>query len=148
MRIKKITQNTRGFNITDAVTDGGTDLNKDTFNGMQDNIEKAIDGIVLWENPNIDVEFIPQEVTLNSSDYNSYKIIFKTATTDDIAVIVEGVKGLGVCMMYINPAEDEYRIGARRVFYRDDTHMFFENAHYKNTINNIACIPVKIIGYK
>lgn len=40
MRIKKITQNTRDFNITDAVTDGGTDLNKDTFNVMQDNVEE------------------------------------------------------------------------------------------------------------
>lgn len=42
MRIRKITQNTRDFNITDAVTDGGTDLNKTTFNGLQDNVEDAI----------------------------------------------------------------------------------------------------------
>lgn len=41
--IIKAVQNTRDFNITDAVTDGGTDLNKETFNGMQDNIENAID---------------------------------------------------------------------------------------------------------
>ena len=45
MRIKKIKQNTRDFNITDAVTDGGTDLNKNTFNGMQDNIEEAVNDI-------------------------------------------------------------------------------------------------------
>lgn len=42
MRIKKITQNTRNFNVTDPIVEGGTDLNKDTFNGMQDNIEEAI----------------------------------------------------------------------------------------------------------
>lgn len=123
-------------------------LSAENLNQMQDNIEEAIDGTVLWENPNIDEEFMSQEVTLNNSDYNYYKIIFKTATTDSIAEIVESIKGLGVCMMYINPADNEYRIGARRVSYRDDTHMFFEDGYYKNAINNIACIPVKIIGYK
>lgn len=46
MRIRKTTQNTRNFNITDAVTDGGTDLNGITFNGLQDNMENAIDGII------------------------------------------------------------------------------------------------------
>jgi hypothetical protein len=46
MRIKKITQNTRDFNITDALIDGGTDLNKDTFNGLQDNVENAIGEII------------------------------------------------------------------------------------------------------
>lgn len=42
MRIKKIEQKTRDFNITDAIVDGGTDLNEATFNQMQDNIEEAI----------------------------------------------------------------------------------------------------------
>lgn len=42
MRIRKMTQNTRDFNITDVVTDGGTALNEDTFNGLQDNVEDAI----------------------------------------------------------------------------------------------------------
>lgn len=45
MRIKKITQNTRDFKVTDPVVEGGTDLNKETFNGMQDNIETAINDV-------------------------------------------------------------------------------------------------------
>lgn len=45
MRIKKIEQKTRDFNITDAIVDGGTDLNEVTFNQMQDNIEEAIGDI-------------------------------------------------------------------------------------------------------
>lgn len=50
MKIRKIIQNTRDFNITDAATDGGTDLNETTFNGLQDNIEEAVYGIILYEN--------------------------------------------------------------------------------------------------
>ena len=46
MRIRKITQNTRDFNITDAIVDGGTDLNEDTFNRMLDNIEEAFGEII------------------------------------------------------------------------------------------------------
>ena len=42
MKIKKITQNTRDFNITDAVTDGGTDLNEVTFNQLQTDIENEL----------------------------------------------------------------------------------------------------------
>lgn len=41
--IIKAVQSKRDFNIIDAVTDGGTDLNKSTFNGLQDNIEEAIE---------------------------------------------------------------------------------------------------------
>ena len=45
MRIRKITQNTRDFKVTDPVVEGGTDLNKETFNGMQNNIEDGINEI-------------------------------------------------------------------------------------------------------
>ena len=71
MKIRKITQNTRDFNITDAVTDGGTDLDKETFNGLQDNIEEAINGVVLYEgNSN-------GEITLNDNLTNyKYSEIF------------------------------------------------------------------------
>lgn len=47
MRIKKISQNTRDFNITDAITTGGTDLNEITFNQMQNNIENEIGNLKL-----------------------------------------------------------------------------------------------------
>jgi hypothetical protein len=57
MRIKKIEQNTRDFNITDAIVDGGTDLNEATFNQMQDNIEEEFNKIpmrILSNGTNID----------------------------------------------------------------------------------------------
>lgn len=42
MRIRKIEQKTRDFDIKDPVFEGGTDLNEQTFNQLQTNIENAI----------------------------------------------------------------------------------------------------------
>ena len=39
MKIKKIKQNTRDFNVKDPIFEGGTDLNETVFNQLQTNIE-------------------------------------------------------------------------------------------------------------
>ena len=90
MRIRKITQNTRDFNITDAIVDGGTDLNKDTFNGMQDNIEEAIGSLLTV----ISVQTNIATLGANSNLYDQ--------TLDITSSIPNGYTALGIVgvMMY------------------------------------------------
>ena len=76
MRIKKITQNTRDFSITDAVTDGGTDLNKTTFNGLQDNIENAVNW-KLYKN-NVSTK---TSIDISTLEFNELYIEVRIGTT-------------------------------------------------------------------
>ena len=138
---------------------GVTPISADNLNNIENGIEENenditenvnvinnLKGTVLWTNPKPTNEFAAQDVTLNSGDYEILEIWFRTALSDGYVKATKCYKGIGTMLDYVMPANA--RVGGRAVGYTDDTTLGFVDAYYNGTVNNTACIPLYIIGYK
>ena len=148
--IIKAVQNTRDFNITDAVTDGGTDLNKDTFNGMQDNVEEACNGVAIWKNNNPSNEFSPQALDLDLSDYDMVKIWCRHSRNDITSVDFNIIKGHSRLMQF---ADYDLALATRLVTISDSSIIFEKGQYFRRNDTdaeeaNGRIVPIYIIAYK
>ena len=137
------TQNTEINNINESITEIINELN---------NLEPTI----LWTNPNPTSNFSPQNITLNSADYDLYEVVFSpgsgqsaTATQDSTGMIF---KGKSTRCIYIDLQNND--IKSRRITYVDDTTLAVATG-YSSGLTNPAitdgighCIPEFVIGYK
>jgi hypothetical protein len=114
-----------------------------------------INGKILWTNSSPNSVFAPQNITLNSSDYNYLEIYFKSFTDQNNIKSIKVEKGQNAlldCSFFFN---NSIYIGTRVIEYTNDTTLYanagrkiIQNAQIVNGEDNGWVIPTKIIGYK
>ena len=134
---------------------GETPINADNLNNIESGIKDNetlignITGTILWENPNPTTDFTEQDVTLSSSDYDCYEVIYKQSTNANRALNTGKIpKGYGAVL---NEALTSSHY--RAINYNSDTSLHISSgvdvAPYGNPVaTDSQCVPLYIIGYK
>lgn len=145
----------------DKLTDGKMYLTEDespesNVVGLVD-INEAINGVVLWENPDPSAEFAAQTVTLNDN-IEKYEYVEATYIIEKTNINIKGATGkieknalqnFRFVITYINGfmyIRDVYTIDGKNVQISD----CYERPQYgtfDSEITNAYLIPIKIIGY-
>ena len=106
-----------------------------------DEMKSTVNGVVLWENPDSSLEFAPQTVEVNLSEYNRFTILFKNSPFDTEYHFTE--KGI------------RHRVSANintnninRDFIANDGGIVFFIGEFGYDTSNGYLIPCKIKGYK
>lgn len=114
-----------------------------------------IKGKILWTNSNPTNNFSGTTITLNSSDYDMYEIIYCSEATGALNKTLKStksIKGYGTIMEITNPTGSVTPIRARNVTYDTDTRLIISDGYASNvyplSTDNSKCIPLYIIGYK
>ena len=134
---------------------GETPINADNLNNIESGIKDNetlignITGKILWANNNPTVDFTEQDVTLSSSDYDCYEVIYKQSTNANRALNTGKIpKGYGAVL---NEALTSSHY--RAINYNSDTSLHISSgvdvAPYGNPVaTDSQCVPLYIIGYK
>jgi hypothetical protein len=136
---------------------GETPLNADNLNniegGIKDNETSIgnITGKILWENPNPTAEFQPQNITLNSNNYDCYEIIYlQDLSTQRLFNTGKILKGHGTILDF-QAMLPHYRA----VNYVSDTTLqigegidVYYTSPASTVVSNTTCVPLYIVGYK
>lgn len=147
-KIRKIqeTVGVTGKVATTYTTDNSAVYNAPYINGQT--------GKILWTNPNPTSNFSGTIITLNSSDYDMYEIIYSSeaGTLNNTLKSTKSIKGYGTIMEITNPSGSVTPIRARNVTYDTDTRLMISDGYTNNvyplSTDNSKCIPLYIIGYK
>ena len=112
-------------------------------------------GTILWTNPNPTSSFSAQTITLNSSDYDMYEIVYTSENSGGFSSIynmTKSIKGYGTVLQAVNATGSATPIRVRTVTYVSDTKLSFSvgytGAGYPLGTDNSKCIPLYVIGYK
>lgn len=106
-------------------------------------------GQILWTNPSPTSSFSPQTITLSSSDYDMYEVIFYGSITGaDTLTSGRIPKGGNFFLQQIYNTGTGDVVRNRKIQYVSDTSMTVADGTQGNSQNNNANIPVYIIGYK
>ena len=108
---------------------------------------------VLWTNPDPTSEFVSQEVTLNSSDYDFYEIYYVTHLTNRHVCSAKGIKGEPTVLMCSLSSDSGAMAYSRYVKSPAANKLSFEAGNRapganKGSTNKSVCVPLKVIGYK
>lgn len=155
MAVQKITYDDKSYlnqnsDIADVNKCNDTDLNeiKSVVNNNATELTNIM-GKILWTNPNPTENFLAQTITLSSSNYDMYEVIFYGSKTKaDTLTTGKIPKGENIFTMQV------YNVGAgnvlrtRAIKYIDDTTLNvnegFQDGNQALQVN----IPAYIIGYK
>lgn len=143
------------YEVEPAQYNGKTALSAENLRKMENNTEEAIEEVkvkaykeILWENTTNLNTFSPQEITLNSSDYD-YLIIYAyrnhSATNKMVSCIVEKNKIADI--IYSDYFGGTQRSWQREVTVNEDKVNFGECA-INGGENNTTLVPYKIMGCK
>ena len=140
MRIKKVsgTAVLQG-NIVDSLNSNSS-LNAPSIRAVNEGLGN-IKGKILWTNPNPTAGFPAQTITLNSDDYDTYKVYYYISSSNLQVLTSESIKGHGTRLM-IPSITMEYR----PVDASDNTHLHVGLPI--NTQQPVNGIPIYIVGYK
>lgn len=108
-----------------------------------------ITGQILWTNPSPTSAMAAQSITLSSSDYDMYEVIFYGSITGADTITTGRIPKGGnffLLQTYNTGTGDITR--NRKIQYVSDTSMNVTDATQAEVTNNNANIPVYIIGYK
>ena len=127
------------------------DIETNTTN-IQTNTENItnITGTILWTNENPTSDFAQQTITLSSSDYDCYEIIYRQNTTTS-RVLSTGkiIKGYGTLLMQ-SIGQNQFRAInyvsdiSLEIYYNQKLTTYGSTPTTDNSIN----IPLYVIGYK
>lgn len=157
MRIKKVsgTAVLQG-NIVDSLNSNSS-LNAPSIRAVNEGLGN-IKGKILWTNPNPNVPFLPQEITLNESlvNYDCYEVIYLNTTSEDRYYNTGKIpKGHGAGIFDVYASLNTYGVGCRNreITYTSDTELTISEGRFSSgagsqTVNNNACVPLYVIGYK
>lgn len=108
-----------------------------------------ITGTILWTNPNPTSSFSAQNITLNSSDYDMYEVLFYGSTTKaDCLTSGRIPKGENVFLCQVYDLGQGQFVRNRSGKYVDDTTLNITEGTQNGSSNNTQNIPVYVIGYK
>lgn len=138
------------FTYTDIMitTDGSTDYQP--YNGAIVH-EKELNKrniTLLWENTraNIYEDFNPQTITLASADYDCLIVLWSGVSNDPRLMSTIIYKGKGAFLNWAYEGSNTY---SREVNYTNDTTLTCMDAKINSgTIENLYCVPYKILGFK
>lgn len=111
-------------------------------------------GKILWSNPNPTSNFIEQDITLNSDDYDMLKFIYKSAASDIEMLTTECLKGNRPKLAQLYCGVNGIVCRDRDVSRKSDTVYHFHEGRYcatgstGRTPDNQYIIPLYVIGYK
>lgn len=146
--------------VEDGEVSGGTPATANNLNEMQNILggNFQLKGKLLWTNPNPNVPFLPQEITLNESlvNYDCYEVIYLNNISEDRYYNTGKIpKGHGTSIFEVYPSLNIYGVGCRNreITYTSDTALTISEGKFSSgtgsqTVNNNACIPLYVIGYK
>ena len=149
MRIKK-TSETRALagNVVNTYNNSQTSAYSSQYSN------KAFGGTILWTNNSPTSSFASQNITLDSSDYDMYEVIYKPYNNQSIALNTGKIpKGMGTTLLFNagNSTNGPY-VYRRDITYTDATTLAAGTATEAyastNAANNNMCIPQYVIGYK
>lgn len=167
IKVSEMTEATQ-FNNSDYVMILQTNSNKrisktNMLNGYakEANVETSINNVagrILWTNSSPTSAFSAQTVTLSSSDYDMYEIIFRT-NLDDAEPKINStgrlLKGYGtrLFMAFAGSSAPGANVYSRWVTYVSDTQLDIATGYWaygstNRTENTRLIIPLYIIGYK
>lgn len=115
-----------------------------------DNNTNSLKPTLLWTNPNPNADFAAQNITLSSSDYDYYEVVFRTNLTGNLCFSTKALKGYGTQLSF-NSAAISARHWVRRILYTNDTTLSSQECAKLDdayTADNGQCVPLLIIGYK
>lgn len=136
---------------TNDIETNTNDIETNTTN-IQTNTENItnITGTILWTNQNPTNDFSQQTITLSSSDYDCYEIIYRqNTTTSRILNTGKIIKGYGTLLMQ-SIGQNQFRT----INYVSDTSLeIYDNQELTTygtttTNDNRINIPLYVIGYK
>lgn len=113
----------------------------------------GLKGKELWKNPDPTVQFVAQDVTLSSSDYDYLGIYYYASTSNKRCLYCEYIKDTyGFALIFSNTNASGAVTYVRNANVNETT-VHFEVAYQATGAsaefaNNGCCVPVKIIGYK
>ena len=108
-----------------------------------------ITGQILWTNPNPNSSFAGQTITLSSSDYDMYEVLFYGSQTGADTITSGRIpKGKNAFLQQIYDLGGGAQVRNRSVKYVSDTSLNITDATINGTTINSQNIPVYIIGYK
>lgn len=147
---------TGASNVVDSMDGTQTDKSL-SVNAVKNYVRETSTGFLLWTNPSPNSTMSANtEINLSSSDYDMLEVIFKRTNTQTSWYSTGKVpKGIDIPLDCTSTSSDTYAwVRSRSLQYQNDTkfksiapaiQFVNNNAH---TVENGACIPVYIIGYK
>jgi len=122
-------------------------------------LDNWLNGKILWTNPNPANNFAAQTITLNSSDYDMYEILFtpNNSGSDMQRLNSSGriIKGYGsrLSINFAGAASPGANVYSRIVDNNTDTALEFSTAYVaygstSRTENTALIVPQYVIGYK
>lgn len=101
---------------------------------------------ILWSNPNPNVDFEPQKIKLNSSDYDLLRCIFddNTNSSQRYSNSTDSLKGYG---FRLSTAVNN-TISYRQINRIDDITFDVGDGYSSSAIQNRRCVPIIFIGVK
>lgn len=125
-------------------------------NGKYDEVmgimESAAIGKILWTNPKPTENFIQQDITLNSNDYDVLEVWFSHYRGDNYSFSQRFLKGTNTDLF---KSDKDGASQSRTITYISDTQLSFGDGYFYHPsysdgarVQNSRCVPIYIIGYK
>lgn len=110
-----------------------------------------ITGQILWTNPNPANSFTAQTITLNSSNYDMYEVIYyssMTLATQMTSGRIKKGETLFLQQTYYDTNLSQVRSRQRDIAYVSDLSLNVLDAKNNGAVQNTDLIPAYVIGYK
>ena len=140
--------------VEDGEVSGGTPATANNLNEMQTILggNFQLKGKLLWTNPNPNVPFLPQEITLSSGDYDMLEFFYRSDMTGKRMASVKCLKGYSVQFDLFSMGIATRRWGRRLEFVSDTQYsvgdaIVCEQGQSTQVLNE-QCVPLYVIGYK
>lgn len=125
-----------------------TPITANRLNHIEDGIAN-LNNIMLWENANPTNSFAAQAVTLSSSDYDMYEVLFYGSSTKSDTMTTGRIpKGENAFLQQVYDIGSGGQVRNRSVKYVSDTSLNITDGTLNGVTNNTQNIPICIIGYK
>lgn len=159
LKIPKVIDNLTSSSTTDALSaKQGKDLTSmisylnTEVSLLNNTVDKLSDAVTIgWSNSNPSNQFVEQTITLNTSDYDYYEIIFSLTSTNYKTTASTGKiqRGYNGYLNYVG-GTGQLTGFSRNTLVEADNKIKFESAIRANTgaTENDRCIPQKVILYK
>lgn len=107
-----------------------------------------ITGQILWTNSNPTSSFSPQTITLSSSDYDMYEVIYYSSITQAGQMATGKIKKGENLYLTQTYYDTQVRVRQREVNYSSDLSLNVQEAKNNGNVQNTDLIPIYVIGYK
>jgi len=107
-----------------------------------------VEQFILWENPNdTTIAFAAQTITLLRGDYDYLEVVVRYHTLEPDFFIQKMYKGYSFALMTASGYSN--LVAKRNIIFVDEQTLNISVGYFgSSTVNNLICVPEKIIGFK